>query len=158
MLTEVRIQRNKIRLWKSRIENKVSKFEELSITNARRYNIIAKEYIKEAEQLQKISDFLDKLDILLEMLEIKIETIIYVGYIVNDAPTIVEALKELRKTAQLLSPELSLVIDNIYNGFYSAVTVPENMRIQAKEDAKKILEDAENMIKERKKDSIDINT
>ncbi|ARM76274.1 cell division protein CdvB3 [Acidianus manzaensis] len=158
ILTDVRISRNKIRLWKSRIQSKVAKFEELSASNVTRYNIIAREYIKEAEQLQKISDFLDQLDILLEMLEIKIETIIYIGYIVNNAPSVIEALKELKKTAQVINPEMSLVIDNIYNEFYSAISIPQNIRIQAKEDAKKILQEAENMVKEKKKESIDINT
>lgn len=158
ILTEIRINRNRIRLWKSRIENRISKFEELSLSNVTRYRVLAKEYAKEAEQLQNISEFLEKLDILLEMLEIKIETIIYVGYIVNNAPAVVEALKELKRNVQVVSPDLSLVIDNIYNDFYSAVTVSENVRIQAKEDAKKILSEAENMVKERKRESIDINS
>lgn len=158
ILTEIRIQRNRIRLWRSRIESRISKFEELSASNVTRYSVLAKEYIKEAEQLENISDFLDKLDILLEMLELKIETIIYIGYIVNNAPAVVEAIKELKKNAQVISPDLSLVIDNIYNDFYSAVSVSENVRIQAKEDAKKILSEAETLVKERKKESIDINT
>lgn len=158
ILTKIRISRNRIRTWKSRIESRISKFEELSISNATRYRILAREYAKEAEQLQNISEFLNKLDILLEMLEIKIETIIYIGYIVNSAPAVVEALKELKKTAEFISPEFSLLIDNIYNDFYSAVSLSENVRIQAKEDAKKILMEAENMIKERKRGTIDINT
>ncbi|PVU75670.1 hypothetical protein DDW13_04655 [Acidianus hospitalis] len=154
VLTDIRIARNRLRIMKTKIEGRLTQQESLS-----RSAVLTKEYIKEAEQLKKISEFLDTLDIILELIEIKVETIIYIGYIVNDAPAVLEALRELKKNGEFLSPELSALVDDIYNGFYSAINVPSEIKVSASKEAKKVLDEAKTIAKYRESGkNIDINT
>lgn len=149
VLTDVRVARSKIRLWNSRIGNKIIQYQKLSATNATRYSILAEQYAKESEQLEKITSYLDKLDILLEMLEIKIETMIYVGHIINDAPKIVEALKIFKNITPSLSSEFSLIIDNISSNFYSSIEIPQDMKIKATQEAQAILDKADSILNQK---------
>jgi division protein CdvB (Snf7/Vps24/ESCRT-III family) len=149
VLTDVRVARNKIRLWHSRIENKIMQYQKLSATNATRYSVLAEQYAKESEQLEKITSYLDKLDILLEMLEIKIETIISVGHIINDAPTVMEALKIFKNITPSISSEFSLMIDNISNSFYSSIEIPQDIKIRATQEAQTILDEAESILNQK---------
>ncbi|MEM4911482.1 MAG: hypothetical protein QXJ81_01425, partial [Metallosphaera sp.] len=60
------------------------------------------------------------------------------------------ALKEFKRTTPMLGTELSLLVDEIYTGFYASVEVPEPIKIKAKEEAKVILQQSEDVLKERK--------
>ncbi|WP_236751729.1 hypothetical protein [Acidianus sp. HS-5] len=153
VLTDIRIARNRLRIMRSKIEGRL-------VQRVPSYStVLTKEYLKEAEQLKRISEFLDTLDVILELIEIKLETIIYIGYIVNDAPAVIEALREIRKNGEFLGPELSALIDDIYSGFYSSINVPNEIKVNAPEDAKKILDEAKVIAKYRStRKNIDINT
>jgi division protein CdvB (Snf7/Vps24/ESCRT-III family) len=149
LLTEVRVARNKLRLWRSRISSKVEQYRSLSISNATRFSVLAEQYAKESEQLEKISEYLEKLDVLLELLEVKIETVITVGKVVNDAPAVVEALKLFKGITPSLSTEFSLAIDAIYTDFYTSIDVPQEVKIRSTNEAKKVLEEVDSIVKMR---------
>ncbi len=153
VLTDIRIARNRLRIMRNKIEGRLAQRGPSYST------VLTKEYIKEAEQLKRISEFLDTLDVILELTEIKLETIIYIGYIVNDAPAVIEALREIRKNGEFLGPEISALIDDIYNGFYSSINVPAEIKLNASEDAKNILDEAKVIAKYRESEkNIGINT
>jgi division protein CdvB (Snf7/Vps24/ESCRT-III family) len=144
VLTDIKIARNRVRIYKRRMSDRISKYTQISERNFGRFTNLSVEYMKEAEQLQRIVQFLDTLDILLEISEIKIETIIYIGYIVNEAPAVMEALKELKKQMGGI-PELTVMLEDIYSGFYSTVEVPQEMKARATEGGRKVLEEAQKM-------------
>ncbi len=149
LLTEVRIARNKLRLWRSRISSKVEQYRDMSIRNATRFSLLAEQYAKESEQLENISRYLEKLDVLLELLEVKIETVITVGRVVNDAPAVVEALKLFKEITPSLSAEFSLAIDTIYTDFYTSIDLPQEVKVRSTNEAKKVLEEADSIVKMR---------
>ncbi|AEB94423.1 MULTISPECIES: cell division protein CdvB3 [Metallosphaera] len=150
LLVEVKTARGKLRLWQNRLTAKAEQFRRLSVSNASRFSTLAQQYAKESEQLESIITFLNKFDVILEMLELKLETIVFIDYISQDLVNIVEALKEFKRTTPMLGTELSLLVDEIYTGFYASVEVPEPIKIKAKEEAKVILQQSEDVLKERK--------
>ncbi len=141
--------RGKLRLWQNRLGMKAEQFRRLSVSNATRFSSLAEQYAKESEQLDNILNYLNRLDVLFEMLEIKLETIVYIDYISQDLVSVVEALREFKKATPMLSTELSILIDEFYTGFYESVQVPEPVRIKAKEEAKSILKESETIANNR---------
>ncbi|BBG24039.1 cell division protein CdvB3 [Sulfuracidifex tepidarius] len=148
VLTDIKIARNRVRIYKNRMKDRILKYNQMAERNFGRFTSISAEYMKEVDQLQRVVQFLDTLDILLEMAEIKIETIVYIGYIVNEAPAVIEALKELKKQMGGI-PELSVMLEDIYSGFYASVEVPQEMKIRSTEEGKKVLEEAEKISESR---------
>ncbi len=148
VLTDIKIARNRVRIYKNRMKDRILKYNQMAEMNFGRFTSISAEYMKEVDQLQRIVQFLDTLDILLEMTEIKIETIVYIGYIVNGAPAVIEALKELKKQMGGV-PELSVMLEDIYSGFYASVEVPQDIKIRSTEEGKKVLEEAEKIAESR---------
>ncbi|MEM4912543.1 MAG: hypothetical protein QXJ81_06960, partial [Metallosphaera sp.] len=92
LLVEVKTARGKLRLWQNRLTAKAEQFRRLSVSNASRFSTLAQQYAKESEQLESIITFLNKFDVILEMLELKLETIVFIDYISQDLVNIVEAL------------------------------------------------------------------
>ncbi|BCS91661.1 cell division protein CdvB3 [Metallosphaera javensis (ex Sakai et al. 2022)] len=151
LLIDVKIARGKIRLWQSRLSSRAEQFKRLSANNATRFATLAEQYAKESEQLENILNYMERLDILLEMVELKLETLTYIDYISQDMVNLMEALKEFKRLTPLLSTELSILVDELYSGFYASVEVPESMRIKAREEAKAILKESENIVNSRNK-------
>ncbi|MCG3108650.1 hypothetical protein L3N51_00934 [Metallosphaera sp. J1] len=151
LLIDVKIARGKIRLWQSRLSSRAEQFKRLSANNATRFATLAEQYAKESEQLENILNYMERLDILLEMVELKLETLTYIDYISQDMVNLMEALKEFKRLTPLLSTELSILVDELYSGFYASVEVPEPMRIKAREEAKAILKESENIVNSRNK-------
>ncbi|MUN28165.1 cell division protein CdvB3 [Sulfuracidifex metallicus] len=148
VLTNIKIARNRVRIYKNRMKDRIEKYNQMSERNFGRFTAVSIEYMKEAEQLQRIIQFLNTIDILLEMAEIKIETIIYIGYIVNEAPAVMEAIRELKKQMGGV-PELSVMLEDIYAGFYASLDMPQDMKIRSTEEGKKVLEEAQKISESR---------
>lgn len=148
VLTNIKIARNRVRIYKNRMKDRIEKYNQMSERNFGRFTAVSMEYMKEAEQLQRIIQFLNTIDILLEMAEIKIETIIYIGYIVNEAPAVMEAIKELKKQMGGV-PELSVMLEDIYAGFYASLDIPQDVKIRSTEEGKKVLEEAQKISESR---------
>ncbi|MCY0849920.1 cell division protein CdvB3 [Sulfuracidifex metallicus] len=148
VLTNIKIARNRVRIYKNRMKDRIEKYNQMSERNFGRFTAVSMEYMKEAEQLQRIIQFLNTIDILLEMAEIKIETIIYIGYIVNEAPAVMEAIRELKKQMGGI-PELSVMLEDIYAGFYASLDMPQDVKIRSTEEGKKVLEEAQKISESR---------
>ncbi|ABP96109.1 MULTISPECIES: cell division protein CdvB3 [Metallosphaera] len=154
LLVDVKIARGKIRLWQNRLSARAEQFKRLSANNATKFATLAEQYAKESEQLENILNYMDRLDVLLEMVELKLETLVYIDYVSQDMVNLIEALREFRRVTPLLSTELSMLLDELYSGFYASVEVPEPMRIRAREEAKTILKESENIVNSRNKTKV----
>ncbi|QKQ99608.1 hypothetical protein GWK48_03665 [Metallosphaera tengchongensis] len=147
VLMQTKTARAKLRVWQNRLNQRSEQYRRLSLANATRFSTLAEQYVKESDQLDKIVSFLNTLDVLLEMLEIKLETVSYIDYIPRDLLSVVEGLKEFSRLTPTLGTEFSIIIDELYTGFYNSVEVPKDVRIKAKEEAKGVIAQAEKIAK-----------
>ncbi|MEM0092237.1 MAG: cell division protein CdvB3 [Saccharolobus sp.] len=148
LLIDVRIARSKITDVINRMKNKVDVYNEMFIKNVNSFPHLSKMIARESEFLEKVLYNLLLLETMLEILEIKIETIIYVGYIVNSAPAVIEAIKGVKDSFGIM-PEISNLLDSIYENFYIVIDIPKDVKVSIKEEAKNIISEAEKIAKKR---------
>lgn len=153
LLIDVRIARKRVRNIIDRVRNRIDVYNEAIIRNLSSFPQLSKMLARESEFLENVIDNLYTLEVLLEMLEIKMETLIYIGYIVNSAPAVIEAIKILKEDF-IMIPEITLMLDEIYEGFYFNIEIPKEIKISSREEAKNILIEAENIAKKREKSEI----
>jgi len=153
LLIDVRITRKRIRNIIDRVRNRIDVYNEATIRNLSSFPHLSKMLARESEFLENVINNLYTLEVLLEMLEIKMETLIYIGYIVNSAPAVIEAIKMLKDNFSMI-PEITLMLDEIYEGFYFNIKIPKEIKISSREEAKNILIEAENIAKKREKSEI----
>lgn len=153
LLIDVRIARKRVRNIIDRVRNRIDVYNEAIIRNLSSFPQLSKMLARESEFLENVIDNLYTLEVLLEMLEIKMETLIYIGYIVNSAPAVIEAIKILKENF-IMIPEITLMLDEIYEGFYFNIEIPKEIKISSREEAKNILIEAENIAKKREKSEI----
>ncbi|MEM4042341.1 MAG: cell division protein CdvB3 [Saccharolobus sp.] len=148
LLIDVRIARSKIADVIKRMKNKVDVYNGMLIKNVNSFPHLSKMIARESEFLEKVLYNLLLLETMLEILEIKIETIIYVGYIVNSAPAVIEAIKGVKDSFGIM-PEISNLLDSIYENFYIVIDIPKDVKVSIKEEAKNIISEAEKIAKKR---------
>ncbi|TRM85314.1 hypothetical protein DJ522_01170 [Sulfolobus sp. F3] len=159
LIINIRIARNKVRSLMNGIKGKIEMYNNSSLVNVSRFPHLSKMLLRESEILEKVLNYLVTIDVMLELLEIKVETIIYIGYIVNDAPAVVEAIKSLKDEIGSL-PEISILLDGIYEDFFESIDVPKDIKIRNKEDAKGVIEEAKKIaeLKEKREIYYEVNT
>ncbi|MEM3268974.1 MAG: cell division protein CdvB3 [Saccharolobus sp.] len=148
LLIDVRIARSKIADVIKRMKNKVDVYNGMLIKNVNSFPHLSKMIARESEFLENVLYNLLLLETMLEILEIKIETIIYVGYIVNSAPAVIEAIKGVKDSFGIM-PEISNLLDSIYENFYIVIDIPKDVKVSIKEEAKNIISEAEKIAKKR---------
>ena len=148
LLIDVRIARSKIADVINRMKNKVDVYNGMLIKNVNSFPHLSKMIARESEFLENVLYNLLLLETMLEILEIKIETIIYVGYIVNSAPAVIEAIKGVKDSFGIM-PEISNLLDSIYENFYIVIDIPKDVKVSIKEEAKNIISEAEKIAKKR---------
>ncbi|QGA54631.1 hypothetical protein GFS03_08630 [Sulfolobus sp. E5-1-F] len=152
LLIDVRIARNKLRNIISRMQNKLDTYNYVFMRNVSSFPHLSKMVAKESELLENVMNNLLTLEVILEILEIKIETIIYIGNIVTSAASVVEAIRLLKDTFHL-TPDISVLLDDIYSSFYVNVNLPKEIKINVQEEARKVLADAEKIVEKRKSEA-----
>ncbi|WP_338600485.1 cell division protein CdvB3 [Sulfolobus tengchongensis] len=149
LLIDVRILRNKVQHVIVRMRNRLETYNDVVIRDISSFPHLSKMVAQESEVLEGVLERLLTLEVMLEILEIKIETIIYIGNIVTSAVSVVEAIKLLKENFNFM-PEISVSLDEIYNNFYINVDLPKEIKINAKEEARNILADAEKIAEKRR--------
>ncbi|QGA67487.1 cell division protein CdvB3 [Sulfolobus sp. E11-6] len=152
LLIDVRIARNKLQNIISRMQNKLDTYNYVFMRNVSSFPHLSKMVAKESELLENVMNNLLTLEVILEILEIKIETIIYIGNIVTSAASVVEAIRLLKDTFHL-TPDISVLLDDIYSSFYVNVNLPKEIKINVQEEARKVLADAEKIVEKRKSEA-----
>ncbi|EZQ04939.1 MULTISPECIES: hypothetical protein [Acidianus] len=153
VIIDIRTTRHKISLWKNKIKTRISSYENIKDTK------IPEEYKKETAQLKTILNTIEKLDLLLEMLEIKVETIVTVGIILNNVQDVVSAIKEFGKIYPFIGTDLLIEIENIYRDFSSSIDLPKEFKVRTTEGGKRILDEIDKSLNEKGSNrTIEINT
>lgn len=134
------------------MQNKIGTYNHIFMRNVASFPHLSKMVARESELLENVMDHLLTLEVILEILEIKIETIIYIGNIVTSAASVVEAIKLLKESFNL-TPDISLLLDDIYSNFYVNVDLPKEIKINVKEEARSVLLDAEKIAEKRKSET-----
>ncbi|TRM96576.1 hypothetical protein DJ527_12595, partial [Sulfolobus sp. F1] len=72
---------------------------------------------------------------------------------------VVEAIKSLKDEIGSL-PEISILLDGIYEDFFESIDVPKDIKIRSKEDAKGVIEEAKKIaeLKEKREIYYEVNT
>ncbi|ACP38263.1 cell division protein CdvB3 [Saccharolobus islandicus] len=152
LLIDVRIARNKVQSIINRMQNKLGTYNYVFMRNVASFPHLSKMVARESELLENVMDHLLTLEVVLEILEIKIETIIYIGNIVTSAASVVEAIKLLKDSFNL-TPDISVLLDDIYSNFYVNVDLPKEIKINVKEEARNVLANAEKIVEKRKSEA-----
>ncbi|AGJ62838.1 Conserved protein implicated in secretion [Sulfolobus islandicus LAL14/1] len=134
------------------MQNKLGTYNYVFMRNVASFPHLSKMVARESELLENVMDHLLTLEVVLEILEIKIETIIYIGNIVTSAASVVEAIKLLKDSFNL-TPDISVLLDDIYSNFYVNVDLPKEIKINVKEEARNVLANAEKIVEKRKSEA-----
>ncbi|MCY0859017.1 MAG: hypothetical protein OWQ54_01155 [Sulfolobaceae archaeon] len=152
LLADIRVARLRLKQRENLLEKRIKEYEVLSMRNFGRYTILSQQILKETEQLEELKSKLEVMDILLEMLELKVETAIQVGLIMNSLRDTMIAVKEFKRLNPVLPPELNLLIDEIADVAIEVKgetieTKKQNINITP--EAESIIEQAQKLAKER---------
>jgi division protein CdvB (Snf7/Vps24/ESCRT-III family) len=153
LLVSIRVSKMRIENLSRRMDFRInelrSKINALESSEVRNLS-----YTKELEQLIRMRRSLETLSIILERIVLRAETIIVAKMGLDTMRPLVEALKEIKSKWNVNFPEIEESISSIINNLEELPIIERQNQITAKEEAKRILEEAEETVRQKEKSKL----
>lgn len=146
LLIDVKLLRRKLAHSLAKLDKRIESLEALVVQSSSTISAFSARVAKEIDQLENVRKRIYVLDVLLEMLEIRLETVISLGSLVESLRPVVSALKELSKSFPIpmeISPDFDDLISSLSSVLPSEGGLSFLFKQRPSEETLSILKEAE---------------